>query len=192
MRVWSSPDATNTLGTVDYKNYYIFIGTYPNDPETQEAVDKIQEIYPHLIITVNSQDGPTNKADCLNVIHDGIRGFENEKGIKFDILILHDAEDVVHPLSVKLYNYLMPRISMISSGSAAGSPLVQFTRGVYMDEFAELHLKEMLTREKISSALPSAGVGTAFIYEDLEFFGRHDGAIFIPRPLPKTMKSGCD
>ena len=181
----------NTLGTVDYKNYYIFIGTYPNDPQTQEAVGKIQEIYPHLVMTVNSQNGPTNKADCLNVIHDGIRAFELEKGIKFDILILHDAEDVVHPLSLKLYNYLMPRMSMIQLPVL---PLeahwYQFTRGVYMDEFAELHLKEMLTREKISSALPSAGVGTAFIHEDLEFFGRHNGTIFNPQTITEDYEIG--
>jgi bacteriophage N4 adsorption protein B len=181
----------NTLGTVDYKNYFIFIGTYPNDRETREAVEKVQEIYPQLIMAVNPQDGPTNKADCLNVIHAGIRAFENEKGIKFDILILHDAEDVVHPLSLKLYNYLMPRMSMIQLPVL---PLeahwYQFTRGVYMDEFAELHLKEMLTREKISSALPSAGVGTAFIHDDLEFFGRHDGAIFNPQTITEDYEIG--
>lgn len=181
----------NTLGTIDYKNYYVFIGTYPNDPATMEAVKNIQEIYPNLIMAVNPRPGPTNKADCLNVIHEKIRAFEQEKGTKCEILILHDAEDVVHPLSLKLYNYLMPRISMIQIPVL---PLeaywYQFTRGVYMDEFAELHLKEMLTREKISAALPSAGVGTAFIHDDLEFFGRHDGTIFNPETITEDYEIG--
>jgi len=27
--------------TIDYENYHIFVGTYPNDPETQKDVDEV-------------------------------------------------------------------------------------------------------------------------------------------------------
>jgi adsorption protein B len=28
--------------TLDYENYHIFVGTYPNDPQTQHEVDQVQ------------------------------------------------------------------------------------------------------------------------------------------------------
>src|SRR5258708_4719480 len=31
----------NILQRVEYKNYQIFVGTYPNDPATQNAVDRL-------------------------------------------------------------------------------------------------------------------------------------------------------
>jgi adsorption protein B len=58
----------NTVTTLDYKNYHIFVGTYPNDEATRLAVAKVREIYPQISVTVTPADGPTNKADCLNWI----------------------------------------------------------------------------------------------------------------------------
>ena len=37
-----------------------------------------------------------------------------------------------------------------------------FTSAHYMDEFAELHAKDILVREAIARQVPSAGVGTCF------------------------------
>ena len=35
----------NTIRTVNYSNYQIFVGTYPNDPKTQREVDLAREAY---------------------------------------------------------------------------------------------------------------------------------------------------
>ena len=38
----------NTLNTIDYRNYFIFVGVYPNDPDTQAEVDQVSEAYPQV------------------------------------------------------------------------------------------------------------------------------------------------
>jgi len=89
----------NTVNTVLYKNYTIFVGTYPNDEATKFEVEKIREIYPNIEVVVTPADGPTNKADCLNWIYQGIKVYELDHGMRFEIFLFHDAEDIVHPLS---------------------------------------------------------------------------------------------
>jgi len=103
----------NTLNTIDYRNYFIFVGVYPNDPETQAEVDQVSQAYPQVIKVVNSKPGPTTKADNLNEIYRGLQQFEQQTGLTFDIVVLSDSEDIHHPLSFKLFNYLMPRFEMI-------------------------------------------------------------------------------
>jgi adsorption protein B len=152
----------NTLNTVRYRNYTIFVGTYPNDEATKIEVERVRELYPNVEVVVTPAAGPTNKADCLNWIFQGIKVFEQDHGAQFEIFVFHDAEDVIHPLSLKYYNYLMPRVSFIQ---IPVFPLEQkwwnFVVGMYMDEFAENHTKDLRAREALASAIPSAGVGTA-------------------------------
>ena len=62
----------NTVTTLDYKNYHVFVGTYPNDEATLLAVEKVRGIYPLVSALVTPANGPTNKADCLNWIIQGI------------------------------------------------------------------------------------------------------------------------
>ncbi|MFH7617798.1 glycosyltransferase family 2 protein, partial [Pseudomonas syringae group genomosp. 7] len=38
----------------------------------------------------------------------------------------------------------------------------ELVAGVYMDEFAEWHAKDLVVRESVSGMVPSAGVGTCF------------------------------
>jgi len=45
----------NTLNTIDYRNYFVFVGCYPNDPETQAEVDQVSEVYPQVIKIINSK-----------------------------------------------------------------------------------------------------------------------------------------
>ncbi|HVE12972.1 MAG TPA: glycosyltransferase, partial [Elusimicrobiota bacterium] len=63
----------NTLRTVDYGDYEMFVGTYPNDEETITAVEEVAQADPRVHRIVCPHDGPTNKADCLNWIIAGIR-----------------------------------------------------------------------------------------------------------------------
>ena len=150
-----------TLEKVEYHNYTVFVGTYPNDPETQQAVDALAARYPRVVKVVADRPGPTNKAHNLNVIYGAMKEYERRHGVRFEIMVMHDAEDVVHPYSFMLYNYLIPRVDAIQIPIL---PLpVSFTKWVhwlYADEFAENHLKDMIAREKLHGFVPYAGVGT--------------------------------
>lgn len=170
----------NTLGTVEYRNYHIFVGTYPNDEATMMAVAEVAETDPRVHRVVCPHDGPTNKADCLNWIIEGIRHFDKETGKRVDILMLHDSEDLVHPLSLKLMNRFIPEVAMVQL------PVIPFessaremTAGTYLDEFAEAHLKDMVVRERLSGMVPSAGVGTGFSRAAIERLAqKHDNQVF--------------
>lgn len=182
----------NTLNTIDYRNYFIFVGVYPNDPETQAEVDQVSEAYPQVIKIVNSKPGPTTKADNLNEIYRGIGHFEQQTGLTFDLVVLSDSEDIHHPLSFKLFNYLMPRFEMIQIPVIPLElPWHSFVGSVYMDEFAEMHLKELLVREKIARILPSAGTSTAFWRESLKKLDdQNTGQIFNPKSLAEDYEVG--
>ncbi len=153
----------NTIKVLNYANYVIFIGTYPNDPATQREVDLVRERYGNVERVVCPKDGPTSKADCLNWIFEGIRHYEKEHGMEFDIMVMEDSEDVVHPLLLKLFNFLIPRMDMVQVPVLPMEPKWwQFTMGTYLDEFANNHSRDMVVRELLTGNLPSAGVGTAF------------------------------
>jgi adsorption protein B len=149
--------------TLDYENYHIFVGTYPNDPETQLDVDKVCAVFPNVHKVVCARPGPTSKADCLNNILDAILQFEIQASLEFSGFILHDSEDVVSPLELRLFNYLLPKNDLIQI------PVYPFERSWqnftcmhYLDEFAELHGKDVVVREALAGQVPSAGVGTCF------------------------------
>lgn len=149
--------------TLDYENYQIFVGTYPNDPQTQADVDAVCLHYPNVHKVVCARPGPTSKADCLNNIIDAILRFEADARIEFAGFILHDAEDVISPLELRLFNYLLPAKDLIQIPVYPYAPeWTGFTAGHYVDEFAENHGKDVPVREALTGQVPSAGVGTCF------------------------------
>ncbi|UTH74153.1 cyclic di-3',5'-guanylate-activated glycosyltransferase NrfB [Chromobacterium sp. IIBBL 290-4] len=149
--------------TLDYENYHIFVGTYPNDPDTQRDVDEVCARFPNVHKVVCARPGPTSKADCLNNVLDAIFQFERRAGVAFAGFILHDAEDVVCDMELRLFNYLVGRKDLIQ---VPVYPLerrwTNFTSLHYLDEFAELHGKDVPVREALAGQVPSAGVGTCF------------------------------
>lgn len=149
--------------TIDYENYQIFVGTYPNDAETQADVDAVCRHYPNVHKVVCARPGPTSKADCLNNVIDAILRFENDAKIQFAGFILHDAEDVISPMELRLFNYLLPAKDLIQIPVYPYAPQWNgFTAGHYVDEFAENHGKDVIVREALTGQVPSAGVGTCF------------------------------
>ncbi|MFB4392141.1 MULTISPECIES: cyclic di-3',5'-guanylate-activated glycosyltransferase NrfB [unclassified Pseudomonas] len=149
--------------TIDYENYQIFVGTYPNDPQTQADVDAVCLHYPNVHKVVCARPGPTSKADCLNNIIDAILRFQQDARIQFAGFILHDAEDVISPMELRLFNYLLPAKDMIQIPVYPYAPEWKgFTAGHYVDEFAENHGKDVIVREALTGQVPSAGVGTCF------------------------------
>ncbi|HWX66524.1 MAG TPA: glycosyl transferase family protein [Rhodanobacter sp.] len=149
--------------TLDYENYHIFVGTYPNDPDTQRDVDEVCVRFTNVHKVVCARPGPTSKADCLNNVLDAILQFERRAHMTFEGFILHDAEDVVCEHELRLFNYLVGRKDLIQI------PVYPFARQWnnftslhYLDEFAELHGKDVPVREALAGQVPSAGVGTCF------------------------------
>lgn len=159
----------HTLHWVDYSNYQIFVGVYPNDERTMMAVAAVQEHDPRIHRIVCPHNGPTNKADCLNWVFEGIRLHEKQSGLKFAIFVIHDSEDIIHPLALKLMDYLTPRIGMVQLPVVPlEMPFHNLTAGTYLDEFAEFHTKDLLVRERVACMIPSAGVGTGFSREVID------------------------
>jgi len=151
----------NTLESLDYRNYDIFVGVYPNDMPTQLCVDEVRERHRQVHKIVCPNPGPTNKADCLNWVFQGMLLTEQEKGIRYEIVVMHDSEDIVHPLELKLFNWLIPRKDMVQIPVIPlEMPSRCWTAGTYLDEFAENHQKDLLVRERLTNVIPSAGVGT--------------------------------
>ncbi len=82
---------------------------------------------------------------------------------------MHDSEDVLHPLELKFFNYLLPRIDFIQLPvTSLERNWWELVAGTYMDEFAEWHTKDLVVRESMSKSVPSAGVGTCFSRRALE------------------------
>ncbi|NIZ65103.1 phage adsorption protein NrfB, partial [Escherichia coli] len=149
--------------TLDYENYYIFVGTYPNDPDTQRDVDEVCARFPNVHKVVCARPGPTSKADCLNNVLDAITQFERSANFAFAGFILHDAEDVISPMELRLFNYLVERKDLIQIPVYPFErEWTHFTSMTYIDEFSELHGKDVPVREALAGQVPSAGVGTCF------------------------------
>lgn len=148
---------------LDYENYQIFVGTYPNDATTQADVDAVCQRFPNVHKVVCARPGPTSKADCLNNVIASIISFEDRTRVKFAGFIMHDAEDVVSSMELRLFNHLLERKDLIQLPvyPFSKSPW-HFTAGHYLDEFSEMHGKDMVVRESLAGQVPSAGVGTCF------------------------------
>jgi len=153
----------NTIATFDYERFHIFVGVYQNDPETQAEVGRVMQRFGNVHMATVPRDGPTSKADCLNIIVQGILAWEAQSGESFDVFLMHDAEDVVHPFGLRTVNWFIEQDGMIQL------PVLSMNRRWhrlvachYMDEFAEFHTKDLQVRSAMAQMTPSAGVATAF------------------------------
>lgn len=162
---------SHNLARLDYPRDHVdfFCGTYQNDLETQARVDAAARRHRNVHKVVVPHDGPTSKADCLNWIYQGVVLTEQKRGKRFEILLMHDAEDVIHPLALKLYSLLVGKHELVQTPVfSLPLPAHRLVAGTYIDEFAEHHQKDMRVREAIGGMVPSAGVGTAFDREAFE------------------------
>lgn len=149
--------------------YRIYVGCYPNDAETIAAVASASTGSAKIRIVICRRDGPTTKADCLNHLWDALCRDEIEEKANYSAIILHDAEDLVHPQALRLFEHLIGRATLVQlpviPRRAKGS---RWIAGHYGDEFAELHGKQMVMREALGASIPSAGVGCAFSRDALQ------------------------
>jgi len=178
--------------TLDYENYHIFVGTYPNDPLTQADVDEVQARFPNVHKVVCARPGPTSKADCLNNVLDAITQFEQRAGLRFEGFILHDSEDVLSRSELRVFNFLVARKDLVQ---VPVYPLprkwYELTGGHYLDEFAEMHGKDVVVREALAGQVPSAGVGTCFSRRAVEVLIREgNGVAFDVQSLTEDYDIG--
>ena len=143
-----------------YDRYEIFIGVYPNDAETNRCVDELVRSSPRIHKALTPNPGPTSKADCLNAIYQTMLSREIPGKREYAIIALHDAEDVLHPLILKVYNYHVPRtfdMGQVPVFPLELTPWRYWVGNSYIDEFSEWHMKDMFAREAMGGMVPSAG-----------------------------------
>src|SRR5690554_6668636 len=92
--------------TLDYENYHIFVGTYPNDPDTQRDVDEVCARFPNVHKVVCARPGPTSKADCSNNILVAILQFERNGNFGCDGFSLASCKINPANSKLRLFNFL--------------------------------------------------------------------------------------
>jgi adsorption protein B len=150
------------VAQIDYINYHFFLGVYPNDTGTWEAAASAERKFSRVSVVVNSKPGPTNKGQMLNEIVRSIKTYEQVTGENFDLVLMQDSEDLIHPLALKYINMVAENADYIQT-PVFSLPLSakELVGGTYIDEFSEAHAKDLIVRHHLGAAIPSAGVGTA-------------------------------
>lgn len=182
----------HNLGAIRYGRYDLFLGAYPNDPATQEAVLEVAAQSSRVHLALGRNDGPTSKADCLNVIYGCMREYEQQTGVHFELIVTHDAEDLIHPDSLQQMNWLSACYDFIQVPVfALPTPWFEFTHGLYCDEFAQSHTLDLAARQFLGGFIPSAGVGTAYSRRALDALASAtNGRIFEPTCLTEDYENG--
>ena len=173
-----------------HPDYRIYVGFYRNDPATGAAIAAVAD--PRIRRVKLAVDGPTTKADCLNHLYRALTVDEAAGEPRAKAIVLHDAEDLVHPLELGLYDRLVERAALVQLPVV---PLLdkgsKWIAGHYADEFAEAHIKELVVREAVGAAIPLAGVGCAIERGALDrLASEHGGAPFAPDSLTEDYELG--
>jgi len=178
------------LQRIEYPDFVIFVGHYRNDPATAAAIASVEDPRVHPVLV--EVDGPTTKADCLNHLYDALIAFETDSGRTFKAVVLHDAEDVVHPLELSLFDRLIDRAGIIQLPVLPlTDPASPWIGGHYCDEFAEAHAKELVVREAVGASVPLAGVGCAIAREPLaRLAAMHGGQPFAGGSMTEDYEMG--
>jgi len=182
------------LAAIRYRDYRVFAGVYPNDEPTTRAVEDAAGRHDRVEVAHCPRSGPTSKGDCLNSIYLEMLEYERRNGVRFQVMVIHDAEDVIHPDSLRLINwfsreYDMVQIPVLPLPTSAG----EFTHGIYCDEFAEFQSKDIPVRRMLGGFLPSNGVGTGFSRDAMErLAAQRGGPMFAPECLTEDYETGYE
>lgn len=182
----------HNVAAIKYRNYHFFVGAYPNDDPTLDAVRDLESRFPHVHLAVCPHNGPTSKADCLNWIYQRMLLFEEHHATRFDVVVTHDAEDLIHPEALTFINAYAGEYDMVQIPVLPlPTPVRDVVHGVYCDEFAEWQLKDMRARQLMGSFVPSNGVGTGFTREALEKLATQEhNLVFEPACLTEDYENG--
>ncbi len=141
-----------------HDDYAIHVGLYPNDLDTIAAVRSVADRDHRIRPVIGDRFGPTSKADCLNTLWRDLAA----TGSLPKAIVFHDAEDLVHPAELIVFDTLIERHAVVQLPVL---PLVRggsrLMSGHYADEFAESHLRTLVVRTALGAGLPLAGTGCA-------------------------------
>ncbi|AYQ42492.1 glycosyl transferase family protein [Burkholderia contaminans] len=160
----------NTLATLEYERYVIFVGTYHNDAETTAEVERMVRRYPGRVTRATvMNDGPTCKADCLNWIVEAILRYEAVHHIQFAGVVMHDCEDVIHPVELKYLNHAVAESDLVQLPVLSlPRKWNEFVAGCYLDDFSETHQKDVPVRARLTGIVPGAGVASCYSRRSIE------------------------
>ena len=141
----------------------IYVGVYANDPATLLAASEAAGSDKRVRMVIHESLGPTTKADCLNRLYRALEADEQREGKPVNMVLLHDAEDMVDPAALPLLDQAMRSVHFVQL-PVLPQPQEdsRWVGSHYCEEFAEAHGKTMVVRDAIGAALPAAGVGCAF------------------------------
>jgi adsorption protein B len=173
-------------------DYTVYVVAYCNDRATMMAVDAVARADPRVRLVVNTDPGPSTKADNLNAAWAAMRAADAENGATTRFVVLHDAEDVVHADELRVFDALIGDYDVVQ---LPVRPLVRrgirLVAGTYSDSFAESHAKTMVIRTALGASMPLAGVGCAIRTDALAAIARaRGGAPFDPTSLVEDYEIG--
>ncbi len=154
---------TQMLTAWPQRELAIYVGCYHNDAATLAAAMAAASAEPRVRLVTLAAAGPTTKADCLNRLYRAMAADESRRARRFATIILHDAEDLVHPCALQAIDAaLMLRDFVQLPVRPEPQEHSRWIAGHYSDEFAESHAKGLVVRGALGAALPAAGVGCGF------------------------------
>jgi bacteriophage N4 adsorption protein B len=161
------------------KNYRIYVGCYRNDAPTVLAAMAGAGLDSRLRLVIHDCRGPTTKADCLNRLYQALIVDERRSGQRFRAIMLHDAEDMVHPLGLAVIDSALDSADFVQLPvRPEPAKASRWIAGHYGDEFTEAHAKALVVRDALGAALPAAGVGCGIgrdMLDKLEKIRRNEG-----------------
>lgn len=183
---------SHNVAALRYRRYHIFAGTYPNDDATLEVMRELEAKHENFHLSLTPHDGPTSKADNMNWIYQRMCDVEERRGERFDIVVVHDSEDLIHPEEFRWLNAYCREYDFVQVPVLAlPTPWWEFTHGVYCDEFAETQQKDLPTRNVLDGFTPSCGVGTGYRRDALERLAEAEAnRLFEPDSLTEDYLNG--
>lgn len=179
------------LDRIDHPAYRIYVGCYPNDRATIDAVARIAERDDRIRLVIGTRPGPTTKADNLNGLWRALLRDDAAEGVTTLAVVLHDAEDVVDPAELRVHAALLPAYPLVQIPVV---PLIdrqaRLVSGHYADEFAESHGRHLVLRAALGAGLPLSGVGCAIATPVLLALESAHGAPFDDASLTEDYELG--
>ncbi|PNU03038.1 hypothetical protein A8V01_07935 [Novosphingobium guangzhouense] len=171
----------HALANWRHRDFTLYLGCYCNDPATIAAAVEAAQGDPRIRIVVGAEEGPTTKAGCLNRIYAALCADEQRYGWRYRSIVLHDAEDMVHPAELAVIDRALCGMDFVQLPVRPElQPASPWIAAHYADEFAEAHGKTMVVRDALGAAMPAAGVGCGFSRDMIARIARRRGEEFGP------------
>jgi adsorption protein B len=165
------------LARIQMPQVSLYLGVYPNDTGTLRVARTLEANFPDRVrVIVNRLAGPTSKGQMLNEMFRAV--FSGGDGP--ELVVLHDSEDVIDPRTFQVYatyaedhDFIQVPVFSLNRGRRA------IVASTYMDDFAERHTREMVVRNAVGAAIPSAGVGTCMTKRLIKYLMKTREQVFM-------------